>query len=144
MSSISTITSGADPYQATNLNAFVKFVNDFNAIGNALRSGDLSGAQNALNAFKDDLPNSKSPGGKPFGDNNDANNDYTSLASALQGGNLAGAQQAYVDLRTDLESGGRARRRPQRGSTSTQDPASDEEATTSNQTEDDGVLDVVA
>ena len=111
MSSISSVTPAIDPYQATNLNAFVQFVNDFNAIGIALQSGDLPSAKSALDDFQQDLPHdAQTAKGQPFGANDQANLDYKTLVSALQGGDLPGAQSAYSNLQSDLE-GGKTRRR---------------------------------
>jgi hypothetical protein len=111
MSSISGLSSTTDPYQATNLNAFVQFVNDFNAIGNALQSGNLSSAQGALATFQQDLPgNSQTTSNQPFGNNTQANADYQSLTSALQSGDLSGAQKAFASLQNDLEGGGKTKR----------------------------------
>jgi len=144
MSSIASISTTTDPYQATNQSAFVQFVNDFNAIGNALRTGDTASAQNALAAFKDDLPGkSENSSDKPFGTNEQANSDYNSLASALQNGDLSGAQQAYSNLRTDLEGGGRTRRRQQRSSSATSSQT-DQQTGATEPSEEEALLDVTA
>jgi predicted RNA methylase len=104
MSSISSASSTTNPYQATNLNAFTQFVNDFNAIGSALQSGNLSDAQSALATFQQDLPgNSQTSTNPPFGNNSQANTDYQSLVSALKSGNLSDAQKAYASLQNDLQ-----------------------------------------
>lgn len=104
MSSISSASAGTNPYLATNQNAFVQFVNDFNAIGNALQSGDVSAAQSALATFQKNLPGGSQ---QPFGSNSAANTDFNNLSSALQSGNLSGAKQAFANLQTDLEGGGK-------------------------------------
>jgi predicted RNA methylase len=104
MSSISSASSTTNPYQATNLNAFTQFVNDFNAIGSALQSGNLSDAQSALATFQQDLPgNSQTSTNPPFGNNSQANADYQSLVSALKSGDLSDAQKAYASLQNDLQ-----------------------------------------
>jgi hypothetical protein len=104
MSSISSLSSATNPYQATNLNAFTQFVNDFNAIGSALQSGNLSDAQSALATFQQDLPgNSQTPNNQPFGNNTQANTDYQSLVGALKSGNLSEAKTAYAGLQNDLQ-----------------------------------------
>ena len=114
MSSLSSVSSATDPYQSTNLGAFVQFVNDFNAIGKSLQSGDLPGAQTALAAFQQDLPGgSQSQSRQPFGNNSQANTDFQSLTGALQSVDLAGAKKAYASLQTDLEGGGKSKRQPQ-------------------------------
>ena len=78
-------------------------VQDFNAIGSALQSGNLSNAQSALSTFQKVLQNSSptSPN-QPFGKNTQANMDYQSLTSDLQSGNLSGAQKAFSSLQKDL------------------------------------------
>ena len=114
MSSLSSVSSATDPYQSTNLGAFVQFVNDFNAIGNALQSGNLPGAQTALAAFQQALPGGpQSQSRQPFGNNSQANTDFQSLTGALQSVDLAGAKKAYASLQTDLEGGGKSKRQPQ-------------------------------
>jgi hypothetical protein len=117
MSAVSSVSSTTDPYQATNQNAFVQFVNNFNAIGNALNSGNLSAAQSALATFQQDLPaTSQTSNSQPFGNNSQANTDYNSLATALQSGDLSGAQTAFASLQNDLEGGGKAHRHHHRSS----------------------------
>jgi hypothetical protein len=104
MSSISSASSTANPFQMTNQNAFTQFVNDFNAIGSALQSGNLSAAQSALAEFQEDLPgNSQTSNNQPFGSNTQANTDYQNLVSALKSGNLSAAQTAYAGLQNDLQ-----------------------------------------
>ena len=111
MSSISSTSSATNSYQATNLNAFTQFVNDFNAIGSALQSGDLSEAQSALATFQQDLPgNSQSSTNQPFGNNTQANTDYQNLVSSLKSGNLPDAQKAYANLQNDLQGTGKSHR----------------------------------
>jgi hypothetical protein len=111
MSTISSTFSSTNPYQATNLNAFTQFVNDFNAIGSALQSGNLPDAQSALAAFQLDLPAQSSASNiQPFGNNSPANADYQKLAAALNSGNLADARQAYAGLQNDLQGTGQAHR----------------------------------
>jgi hypothetical protein len=146
MSSISTVSSTTNPYLATNQNAFTQFVNDFNAIGNALQSGDVSTAQSALATFQRNLPgNSQSPSSQPFGGNSQANTDYNSLAGALQSGDLSGAQQAFASLQNDLEGGGKTRRHHHGSSSSdsTQSDASTETTSVSPEAAD-SLLDALA
>jgi hypothetical protein len=150
MSSISSASSTTNPYQSTNLNAFIQFVNDFNAIGSALQSGNLSDAQSALATFQQDLPgNSQTSTHQPFGNNTQANTDYQSLVSALESGNLSDAQKAYASLENDLqgtEAGKSHRHHHHHGfgeSDTTQTAAST--ATTSSPSDDaDSVLNVMA
>jgi len=105
MSAISSVTSTGNPYQTTTQNGYAQIVQDFNDIGSALQSGDVSAAQTALSAFQQNLPgNSQATASQPFGQNSQANTDYQSLASALQSGNLSSAQKAYANLQKDLQS----------------------------------------
>ena len=105
MSAISSVTSTGNPYQTTTQNGYAQIVQDFNDIGSALQSGDVSAAQTALSAFQQDLPgNSQATASQPFGQNSQANTDYQSLASALQSGNLSSAQKAFANLQKDLQS----------------------------------------
>jgi hypothetical protein len=146
MSSISSVSSATDPFQATNQSAFVQFVNDFNAVGSALQSGNLSTAQSALAAFQNDLPGTpQSPSDKPFGNNSQANTDYQSLAGAVQSGDLSGAQKAFASLQNDLEGGGKAKRQYQSStdSDSTQQGSSTATGSISSE-ESDSLLDALA
>jgi len=106
MSSISSVSSSNPAYQNYNTSNIKQTIQDFQAIGNALQSGDVSSAQSALTTFQQALAtttNSQSTANQPFGKNSQANTDYQSLVSALQSGNLGTAQQAYSSLQTDLK-----------------------------------------
>jgi hypothetical protein len=103
MSIISSVSSTASPDLVANQNAPVQFVKDFNAIGTALQSGNLSSAQSALSRFQQDLPSSIHP---PFGGNGRANTDYLRMTSDLQSGDLLGAQRAFTNLQNDLQEAG--------------------------------------
>jgi hypothetical protein len=105
MSSISSVTSATtNPYQVASQNGFGQIAQDFQAIGSALQSGDLSTAQNSLTTFQQALQGaSPTSANQPFGKNSQANTDYQSLTSALQTGDLAGAQKAFTSLKTDLK-----------------------------------------
>ena len=110
MSTISGVSSSTHTYQS----GINQFVQDFQAIGTALQSGNLASAQGALNSFQQYLQanspasSAQSPSSaQPFGKNGQANNDYQNLVSALQSGNLTSAQQAYSSLQTDLKAVGK-------------------------------------
>ena len=105
MSSISSVSSATTPYnQTTNQGGFGQLVQNFNAIGSALQSGDLSTAQSALTTFQQSLQGgSQTTASQPFGKNSQANTDYQSLTSSLQSGDLAGAQKAFASLQNDLK-----------------------------------------
>jgi hypothetical protein len=104
MSSIASVPSPTNPFQTVNQNSVNQFVTDFNAIGSALQSGDISSAQSALATFQQDLPaNSLTSANQPFGSNAKANTDYQSLVSALKSGDVSNAQKAFTNLQTDLK-----------------------------------------
>ena len=128
MSSIYGTFSATNSYQATNFSAFTQFVNDFNAIGSALQSGNLADAQSTLAEFQQDLPGQSQTTNQPFGNDTQANSDYQKLAGALKAGNLAEARQAYAGLQNDLQGTGKSRRHLQRGaaeSTTTESSSSE-------------------
>ena len=105
MSTISGVGSTTNPYPITNQGGFDQIVDDFNSIGAALQSGDISSAQTALMAFQQELQNNPlTSANQSFGDNNQANTDYQSLVGALQRGNLSNAQMAFANLQSDLQS----------------------------------------
>jgi outer membrane protein assembly factor BamD (BamD/ComL family) len=110
MSSISSVNSTTNPNQTTNQQSgYTQIAQNFQAIGSALQSGDLSSAQSALAAFQQALQgnsqsNSQTSSSQPFGKNSQANKDYQNLTSALQSGNLSTAQKAYASLQNDLKS----------------------------------------
>ncbi len=109
VSSISPVNSTPSPYPTASPDGFGQLVTDFQAIGSALQSGNVSSAQSALTAFQQVLPGSTQPNSQtaatqPFGKNSQANTDFQNLTSALQSGNLATAQQAFASLQNDLKS----------------------------------------
>jgi soluble cytochrome b562 len=104
MSAISSVTSTGNPYQATNQAGMGQIIQDFNSIGSALQSGNVSAAQTALTTFQQDLQsNPQLSSSQPFGNNSQANTDYQGLVSSLQNGNLSSAQKAFASLQTDLQ-----------------------------------------
>lgn len=108
MSSISGLSSAASlyPYQTTNPSSTGQLRQNLNAVGTALQSGDVSGAQSALTTLQQTLANNpQSSTSQPFGTNTAANSDYQSLVGAVQSGNVSDAQKALANLQTDLKSG---------------------------------------
>jgi hypothetical protein len=104
MSSISSVSPVTNPYQTNYQAGYGQMVQNFDAVGSALQSGDLATAQSALTTFQQALPGSSSTSAsQPFGKNSQANTDYQSLTSSLQSGNLAGAQKAFTSLQKDLK-----------------------------------------
>jgi hypothetical protein len=104
MSTISSASPTTNPYQTANQSSLSQFLQDFNALGNALQSGTVATAQNALATFQQELSgNSQTPANQPFGNNSRANTDYQNLVSALKTGDLTTARQAFGSLKTDLK-----------------------------------------
>ncbi len=104
MSTISSVSPTTNPYQTANQSSLSQFLQDFNALGNALQSGTVATAQSALATFQQDLPGtSQTPANQPFGYYSQANTDYQNLVSALKTGDFTTAQQAFGSLKTDLK-----------------------------------------
>jgi hypothetical protein len=104
MNSISSVSATTTPYQPSSQADFSTSIQDFNAIGSALQSGDLSNAQTAVATFQQSLQaNSQTSTDQPFGKNSKANNDFQSLTRAIQSGDVAAAQKAFSNLQTDLK-----------------------------------------
>jgi hypothetical protein len=94
-------------------NVFHQRAGDFRALGKALRSGDLQGAQDAFAALQKDFQNgsnASTEGSQPFSQNTQAATDFQALQSALQSGDLSTAQKAFANLKTDLHGVGHAHR----------------------------------
>lgn len=75
---------------------------DLQQLGQALQSGDLSGAQQDFSTIQNLAQNG------PFGGNafavNQRQQDYTAIGQALQSGDIAGAQQAFAQLQSTFSS----------------------------------------
>jgi hypothetical protein len=70
---------------------------DLQQLGQALKSGDLAGAQTAYNNIAALGQKGPFAGGNPF-QISQREQDFTALGTALQSGDLAGAQQAFSAL----------------------------------------------
>jgi len=113
MSTISSVTATPDAYPSANPGGKMhQLVQNFQAIGSALASGDVATAQTALASFQQALQgnpqgsaqgSSQKASSQPFGKDSQANTDYQNLTSALQSGNLSTAQKAYASLQNDLK-----------------------------------------
>jgi len=86
--------SSAQNAQNTTSNPF----SDLAAVGSALQSGNLSGAQSAFATLQQDMGNSSGQSTTATSDT-----DLASLSSALQSGNLSGAQSAFATLMQNLQ-----------------------------------------
>jgi len=111
MSSISSVISATNTGQGFNPMQAANPIQDLQAIGSALKSGDLSTAKSALATFQQALAtavqgtpgNSQTLLTQPFGKNTQANTDYQSLVNALKSGDAASAQKAFSSLQTDIK-----------------------------------------
>ena len=79
---------------------------DFKGLANALRSEDISSAQNAFTTLQNDLQNSQgTEKTSPLLDKNTQTaKDFQALQDALQSGDIKAAQDAFKTLKTDLHS----------------------------------------
>ncbi|MGA2244453.1 MAG: hypothetical protein ABSH48_05585 [Verrucomicrobiota bacterium] len=103
MSSISSLSPTTSTYNGMNQTGVSPLIQDFNALGSALKTGDLTTAKSALADFQKVLQSSmQTSASQPFGKNSQANTDFQSLTSDLQSGNLAGAQKAFSSLQNDV------------------------------------------
>ena len=96
--SITSVSSATNPYQTNSTqNAFRQ---EFQALQQALQSGDLTSAQQAFAALQKDNPRfaQAMAGGSSTGQSNPASSAFQSLASALQSGDLKSAQSAFTSL----------------------------------------------
>ena len=145
MSSISGVSNTSNAYQTSTQNSPWQAFKDFQAIGSALQSGDLSTAQSALTTFQQLLPNNPQVStNQPFSKNSPANTDFQSLTSALQSGDLSGAQKAFASLQTDLKAAHKSHHHHHHG-TNAAPPSDSTNATTgSAQNAQAGLLNAVA
>jgi hypothetical protein len=81
--------------QATASNSMAKFKKDFEALGEALKSGDLAAAKKAFAQLQSDAP-SKTSGDDPIGKMMEA------LGKALDSGDLSAAQEQYSKIEEEL------------------------------------------
>jgi soluble cytochrome b562 len=95
--SISAISSGTSTYQTTQTNPFAKFKEDFDALGKALKSGNIDDAKKAYTQLQKDMPSNSS--------NNPMSSDLQTLGKALDSGNLTAAQDAYSTIQGKMSQG---------------------------------------
>jgi hypothetical protein len=99
-------TSSANPYQAQLASAFRQRGQDFKALGNALQSGDLAGAQQAFAALKKDtqtIQSAQQQQSQPPGQNSRIRPNFATVESALDSGDLSGAQKAFAIVQQDIQ-----------------------------------------
>jgi hypothetical protein len=110
--SISNANSTSSWFQT---NPFRQRQQDFQALGSALQSGDLDGAQKAFAQLQADAPPPPPPGGQPPQSASSSSsssssstadtikNDFQTLADALKSGNLDDAKKAFSQLQDDMK-----------------------------------------
>jgi len=93
-------------YQAANQSGSSQLLQNLNALGTALQSGNPATAQSALSTLQTTLSNNtQGSTNQPFGNNSAANADYTNLTAAVKSGNTSDAQTALAKLAADLKGG---------------------------------------
>ena len=107
---------------------------EFNELADALKSGDLSSAQQAYSAwqqlFGTSAGNSQTQTGQQDTAKNSVTADISTLGQALQSGDLTAAQTDFTQMQTDIQTLGKGRHHHHhKASASTQDTAT---AATSN------------
>ena len=97
------------PAAQNNASPFQMINQDLTAIGNALQSGNISSAQQAVasiqNLISNPAPGSPGTGISQSGTTNPLSADLSALSSALQSRNMQSAQAAYTKLVQDIQSG---------------------------------------
>lgn len=77
---------------------------DFSQLGNALQSGDLTGAQQAYSDLQNLLQNSSSPfNSNTSSGSNPITDDFKALGQALSSGDLSQAQTDFTKLQDDMK-----------------------------------------
>lgn len=143
--SVSSVSSNVDPSQTYQISGSssrrLERQKEFNELADALKSGDLSSAQQAFSAwqqlFATSSGNSQSQTQTAQQDTakNSVTADISSLGQALQSGDLTAAQTDFTQLQTDIQTLGKGQHHHHhhKASASTQDTAT---AATSNSSTD--------
>jgi hypothetical protein len=97
--SISSISSSVNSFQTNQANVFAQVKKDFDNLGSALESGNLSDAKKAFAQLQKDAP---SQSGK---DNNPMSSAIESLGKALDSGDIQGAQEIYKKIQGMMSQG---------------------------------------
>jgi hypothetical protein len=105
---VSSISSSSDLAQTDWSSLANQWKQDFKQLASAIRSGDLSDAQQAYAAIQQ-LQQSAQSGGQSSNQqqansgNNPIQNDFAALGQALQSGDMNAAQSAFSQLQTDMK-----------------------------------------
>jgi hypothetical protein len=86
------------------LSAISQRSQDFDALQNTLRAGNLQGAQTAFAAFLQDIQTTEAQAGPTglFAPGTQASRDLQAIGGALKSANLPGAQKAFATLQQDI------------------------------------------
>jgi DNA-binding FadR family transcriptional regulator len=107
VSSISPSLYMYQPAQNSMQNNVGQSQNEFQALGNALQSGDLSGAQTAFAAlqqmFSTSSTGNQTQTSQQGGGQNSFSSDFDALGQALQSGDLKGAQTDFAKLLQNIQ-----------------------------------------
>ena len=93
-------------YQAQVARAFKQRGLDFKALGNALQSGDLAGAQQAFAALKKDtqtIQGAQRQQSQLSGQHSRVRPNFQTVESALNAGDLSGAQKAFDTVQQEIQ-----------------------------------------
>jgi hypothetical protein len=103
---VSGVTQSSSLYTSQTQSPFQQWRQQFQALGNALQSGNLSQAQSAFAQLMQNGPTAQS--GQQ---NSTLTNDLNALSTALQSGNVSDAQKAFATLQQDMAATGRSHHR---------------------------------
>ena len=93
--SLTGVASTSNPYQTGSTNPYAQVKLDFQNLGKALQSGNLSDAQQAFATLQQDTPTTGQSQGSQ---SSNSSNPMQDLGNALQSGDLTGAQQAFAKM----------------------------------------------
>jgi hypothetical protein len=96
---ISTISSSVSSLQASQTDFFARLKQDFDSLGSALKSSDLSKAKEAFAQLQKDVPSQSGKSNTPL------SSDMKSLGNALESGDLKAAQMAYENIQAKVSQG---------------------------------------
>jgi len=104
MSSVSGVSSLSNQYQVNWQNNFKQRQQEFNDLGAALQSGDLTGAQAAFSALTQNASTSnQAQTSQQSGTTTGIQADFDALGQALQSGDTDAAKTAYAKIQQDLQ-----------------------------------------
>jgi len=100
--SISSISSNTSTYQTSQTNPFSKIKEDFDNLGKALKSGNLSDAKAAFAQLQKDSP------AKTGSDSTPMSKDIAAIGKALDSGDIKTAQDTYSKVQDKIAQGPKA------------------------------------